>query len=149
MTLFTSPVSWPASWPSPQKLLDAAREAQRASYSPYSGFPVGAALFVEGMDDLILACNVENGSYGLSICAERSAIFRAVASEGPAMKLASIAVVCPGHEFPPCGACRQVIAEFATPDTHVCFLQNGAPVALTMAELLPGAFAGAAMNRAV
>ena len=83
MTLFTSPVSWPASWPSPQKLLDAAREAQRASYSPYSGFPVGAALFVEGMDDLILACNVENGSYGLSICAERSAAVAMIA-EAPA-----------------------------------------------------------------
>ena len=128
--------------------MDLARDAARAAYAPYSSFQVGSALrTLSGA--VFTGCNVENASYGLTICAERSAIFRAVASEGPAMKLASIAVVCPGHEFPPCGACRQVIAEFATPDTHVCFLQNGAPVALTMAELLPGAFAGAAMNRAV
>ena len=97
-------------------------------------------IMVSSTGKVFTGCNVENASYGLTICAERSAIFRAVAEEGPGMKIDALAVVCLGHEFPPCGACRQVIAEFATPQTSVWFLANGAPVSMTMAELLPNAF---------
>jgi cytidine deaminase len=122
-----------------QHLLDLARDAAARAYSPYSHFQVGAAL-VTASGAVFDGCNVENASYGLTICAERTAIFRAIAQEGPGMKLARLAVVCIGHEFPPCGACRQVIAEFATPETTVTFLQNGAPVTMTLRELLPSAF---------
>ena len=109
------------------------------AHAPYSKFRVGAALRTSS-GRVFTGCNVENASYGLTICAERNAIFHAVSQEGPDMKIAMLAVVCVGHEFPPCGACRQVIAEFATPETTVCFLQNGKPVLMTVADLLPSAF---------
>ena len=120
-------------------LLPLARQAAERAYSPYSRFQVGCAL-VTRAGAVFTGCNVENASYGLTICAERAAIFRAVAEEGPAMRIAALAVVCLGHEFPPCGACRQVIAEFAAADARVWFLQQGQPVSLTVAELLPAAF---------
>jgi cytidine deaminase len=123
----------------PSALLDLARSAAEKAYSPYSKFQVGCAL-VTAAGRTFTGCNVENASYGLTICAERSAIFHAIAEEGPAMKIATLAVICLGHEFPPCGACRQVIAEFATADTCVWFLHKGKPVAMTMAELLPATF---------
>lgn len=125
--------------PSSHDLLDLARDAASRAYSPYSRFQVGAAL-VTASGAVFKGCNVENASYGLTICAERNAIFHAIAQEGPGMKVASLAVVCLGHEFPPCGACRQVIAEFAAADATVCFLQNGKPVTRTIRELLPSAF---------
>lgn len=120
-------------------LIPIAAAAANQAYSPYSKFMVGCAL-VTARGNRFTGCNVENASYGLAVCAERNAVFHAVAGEGPAMKIASLAVVCVGHEFPPCGACRQVIAEFATPETTVWFLQNGKPLSMTMAELLPNAF---------
>ena len=116
-----------------------ARETAERAHSPYSGFKVGAALVTEA-DGVFSGCNVENASYGLTICAERNAIFHAVSVEGTSMRIKSMAVIALGHEFPPCGACRQVIAEFATPDTRIWFLQKGSPVELTAAELLPAAF---------
>ena len=120
-------------------LIALAREAAARAYSPYSTFQVGSAL-VSSSGGIFTGCNVENASYGLTICAERSAIFRAVAEEGPGMRIDALAVVCLGHEFPPCGACRQVIVEFATPQTSVWFLSNGEAVSMTMADLLPNAF---------
>lgn len=125
--------------PSSHDLLDLARDVAARAYSPYSRFQVGAAL-VTASGAVFHGCNVENASYGLTICAERSAIFHAIAQEGPGMKVARLAVVCVGHEFPPCGACRQVIAEFATAGATVCFLQNGKPVTRSIRELLPSAF---------
>jgi cytidine deaminase len=120
-------------------LMDRAREAALRAYAPYSRFQVGCALrTVSG--ELFTGCNVENASYGLTICAERNAIFSAVAAEGPGMRVAELAVIALGHEFPPCGACRQVIAEFAEPDVPVCFLQNGQLVTRTVRELLPATF---------
>jgi cytidine deaminase len=120
-------------------LMDRAREAALRAYAPYSRFQVGCALrTVSGA--LFTGCNVENASYGLTICAERNAIFSAVATEGPGMRVAELAVIALGHEFPPCGACRQVIAEFAAPDAPVCFLQNGQLVTRTVRELLPATF---------
>jgi cytidine deaminase len=120
-------------------LFDHAKAAAVKAYAPYSKFQVGCAL-VTSSGRLFTGCNVENASYGLTICAERNAIFRTVAEEGPEMKIATLAVIALGHEFPPCGACRQVIAEFATPETVIWFLQDGKPLAMTMAELLPSGF---------
>lgn len=121
------------------ELLDQARTAAAKAHAPYSRFQVGCALStVAGR--VFTGCNVENASYGLTICAERNAIFHAVAEEGPRMRIATLAVVCLGQEFPPCGACRQVIAEFASADTAVWFLRDGKPVCMTMAELLPATF---------
>lgn len=120
-------------------LMNRAREAAAKAYAPYSKFQVGCALVTKA-GSVFTGCNVENASYGLTICAERNAIFHAVATEGPQMRLASLAVIALGHEFPPCGACRQVIAEFASPDLPVSFLQNGRLVTQTLAELLPSTF---------
>ena len=116
-----------------------ARETAERAHSPYSGFKVGAALLTES-DGLFTGCNVENASYGLTICAERSAIFHAVSVEGSAMRIKAMAVIALGHEFPPCGACRQVIAEIAPPDTKIWLLQGGEPVGLSASNLLPAAF---------
>ena len=109
------------------------------AYAPYSHFQVGCALLT-AQGNLFTGCNVENASYGLTICAERNTIFHAVAEEGPGMKIAELAVVALGLEFPPCGGCRQVIAEFAGPETPIWFLRDGKPVSMTMAELLPASF---------
>jgi cytidine deaminase len=120
-------------------LLEQARAAAARAYSPYSGYQVGCAL-VTSEGNVFQGCNVENASYGLTICAERNAIFAAVAAEGADVKLSQLAVVALGHEFPPCGACRQVIAEFAQESTEVAFLHKGELTVVTMADLLPAAF---------
>ena len=122
-------------------LLTLARTVAARAYAPYSNYQVGCALeTVRG--GVFTGCNVENASYGLTICAERNAVFRAVAEEGAGMKIARIAVACLGNEFPPCGACRQVIAEFTLPGgaTNVIFLRNGEPVTMTIGEVLPETF---------
>ena len=121
------------------ELLEQAQIAAAKAYAPYSHFQVGCALLT-AQGNVFTGCNVENASYGLTICAERNTIFHAVAEEGPGMKIATLAVIALGHEFPPCGACRQVIAEFARPETVVWFLRDGKPFAMTMAELLPAGF---------
>jgi cytidine deaminase len=120
-------------------LIEAATAALRAAHAPYSKFRVGAA--VRTSDGRVFAgCNVENASYGLSICAERVAIFNAV-SQG-AREIAAIAVCTEGDEpAPPCGACRQVIAEFARdPTTIVLTNTSGRTTMTTLAELLPRPF---------
>lgn len=122
------------------ELIALAEKAAHHAYSPYSNFKVGAAL-ISNSGSVYTGCNVENASYGLTICAERNAIFHAIAAEGAGMKIQSLAVIALGHEFPPCGACRQVIAEFAQSSTHIHFLQDGKVVSLTSEALLPGAFA--------
>jgi cytidine deaminase len=120
-------------------LLQHATDAAAKAYAPYSKYQVGCALLT-AQGNLYSGCNVENASYGLTICAERSTIFHAVVEEGPEMRIAELAVIAVGAEFPPCGACRQVIAEFAGAETPVWFLRNGKPVRMTMAELLPASF---------
>jgi len=96
------------------KLIELAKKAQKNAYCPYSRYPVGAA--VMGMSGKIYTgCNVENASFGLSICAERAAIFKAV-SMGE-KKIKDICVVA--KSATPCGACRQVILEFADKDSNV------------------------------
>lgn len=93
-----------------EKLLRAAAEAGKQAYCPYSGYAVGAAVLT-GEGDIVSGCNVENASYGLSNCGERTAIFKAV-SQG-AKKIKAVAITGAGEMPYPCGACRQVMAEFA------------------------------------
>lgn len=122
-----------------QRLLQSAREAMRRAYAPYSHFRVGAALLTsEGR--IFSGCNVENASYGLTICAERTAIFSAVAQAGPSMSIQAI-VVLNDQEAPcsPCGACRQVIYEFG-PEAIVVFPTASGLKELSIAELLPEGF---------
>jgi cytidine deaminase len=119
------------------KLIDAARAAQRRAYAPYSNFHVGAAL--EGEDGTIYTgCNVENASYGLTICAERAAICAAVTAGARKFRRA---VVVSDIDPPaaPCGACRQVLAEFAR-DLRIDGVGPGGTVSWTIAQLLPAAF---------
>ena len=121
----------------PRDLIVRAREAARLSYSPYSGFPVGAALqCADGT--VVTGTNVENRSYGLACCAERTAVFTAVA-QGK-REFAALAVSCPSADTPvsPCGACRQVLGEFCRPDMPVYFAGKGDRyVTTSVGELLP------------
>jgi len=116
-----------------------AREALSKAYAPYSQVRVGAAVLTE-RGNTFAAGNVENASYGLSLCAERAAIARAVTAEGPAMRIRAIAVVSdrPGL-FAPCGACRQVIFEFG-PGALVMFQGEKGLLEIPITALLPHAF---------
>jgi homotetrameric cytidine deaminase len=121
-------------------LLEQSRQAALHSYSPYSGFRVGAALKLT-TGEIITATNVENVSYGLTICAERSALVRAVAQYGPQIRIEAVAVAnLNGAASPPCGACRQVLAEFAQPDTLVAFPAADGLLTMRFADLLPLGF---------
>lgn len=95
----------------PKDLMDEAERARKSSYSPYSKFAVGAAL-VGASGRVYHGCNVENASFGLACCAERTAIFKAV-SEGERVFTAIAVTAGPGRGAPPCGACRQVLFEFS------------------------------------
>jgi cytidine deaminase len=122
------------------KLMEQAREAASRSYSPYSGFKVGAALRLTNRQ-VVTGTNVENVSFGMTICAERSALVRAVAEYGPEIRIDAIAVAnLNDAASPPCGACRQMLAEFVLPDAPVVFpATNGARV-MPFHEVLPLAF---------
>jgi cytidine deaminase len=118
------------------RLIAAATAARRAAYAPYSGFAVGAALLTSD-GRVTTGCNVENASYGLSVCAERNAIFHAVA-EGE-RSLAAVAVVTE-NGVTPCGACRQVLAEFNPQMTVIVADTTGNRTIYRLDELLPRAF---------
>lgn len=120
-----------------QKLMDCAIKARENAYSPYSHFAVGATLLCED-GTLYEGCNIENASYGLTNCAERTAIFKAV-SEGH-IKFKALAVVA-DTEGPcaPCGACRQVMAEFKIPLIIMGNLMGNIKI-VTIEELLPFSF---------
>ena len=120
-----------------QKLMDCAIKARENAYSPYSHFAVGAALLCED-GTLFEGCNIENASYGLTNCAERTAIFKSV-SEGHT-KFKALAVVA-DTEGPcaPCGACRQVMAEFKIPLIIMGNLMGNIKI-VSMEELLPFSF---------
>jgi cytidine deaminase len=122
-----------------QRLLEAARKAMKRAYAPYSQFKVGAALLTsEG--EVYTGCNVENASYGLSNCAERTAIFTAIAQSGPGLNIRAIAVVNDqGVPCSPCGACRQVIYEFG-PEATVFFQGSKGWKESHITELLPEGF---------
>ncbi len=102
-------------------LQQAATRAAENAHAPYSGFRVGAALLLDD-GSTVTGCNVENASYGLTICAERSAVVRAVSEKGPGIRIRAIAVDnLNGAASSPCGACRQVLAEFALDDSILFF----------------------------
>lgn len=122
-----------------EELLAAARKAREKAYAPYSNFHVGAAV-LGASGRIYSGCNVENASYGLTCCAERNAIFAMVAAGETDMR--EILVIGESEEFlPPCGACRQVIAEFAQPPAvvHMCNRQ-GECRDTTVGELVPFIF---------
>ena len=121
------------------RLLKAARMAMKNAHAPYSNFHVGAA-FLTTQGQIFAGCNVENASYGLSNCAERTAIFSAVAALGPKIEIRAIAVVN-NHGVPcsPCGACRQVIYEFG-PLATILFQGKKAWKKSHISELLPEGF---------
>lgn len=118
-----------------------ALEAAGAAYCPYSGFAVGAAVLAEN-GAIFAGCNVENASYGLTICAERNAVFQAVAKG--ASRVVAVAIYTPtGEPTFPCGACRQVINEFG-PDADVfCFCDGPDILHHKIGDLLPHTFGAA------
>ena len=127
---------------SPQEhdqLLDAAKQALLRAYAPYSNFHVGAAVLTD-QGQIFTGCNVENASYGLTICAERSAIFTAVQKTHGKLVLRAVAVVN-RNQAPcsPCGACRQVIAEFGE-EVVIFFQGKDGMQESTIADLLPETF---------
>lgn len=132
--------------PKPEKalifaMIAAARDARERAYAPYSGFKVGAAV-LGASGKVYTGCNVENASYGLTVCAERTAILRAI-SEGETA-ISAVVVVAGEHEpSPPCGACLQVISEFSPVDDPAAIVTcsaDGTYQIHTLADYLPMPF---------
>jgi cytidine deaminase len=122
-----------------EQLLQAARKVMIQAHAPYSRFRVGAALLTAN-NEIFSGCNVENASYGLTNCAERTAIFAAVAQSGPNLNIRAVAVVNDqGVPCSPCGACRQVIYEFG-PDAIIIFQSAKGWKVSHITELLPEGF---------
>jgi homotetrameric cytidine deaminase len=119
-----------------EDLMKVAAEAAAKAYSIYSKRSFGAAIRTE-RNNVYSACNVENASYGLTMCAERAAVFAAVAAEGPSMRVTALALASPDSAVSsPCGACRQVLHEFG-PSAEVI---TSSGETTTVATLLPDAF---------
>jgi cytidine deaminase len=127
-------INWPA-------LKAAALDMQARAYVPYSEYRVGAALLTES-GEIVTGCNVENATYGATCCAERTAVFSAVAAGHVSFRAIAVATHGAGAGTP-CGICRQVLAEFSADGSLevVCFTPEGAEARYTLAELLPHAFA--------
>jgi cytidine deaminase len=121
-----------------QALIRAAKQAKRKAYAPYSSFRVGAAIRTK-KGRVYTGCNIENSSYGLAICAERTAIFKAI-SEGE-KEFTAIAVASDDPDFcPPCGACRQVLMDLAPSLDFVMINKKGQEKVVTLKELFPYPF---------
>ncbi len=122
-------------------LQERAIEVAHHAYAPYSNFRVGAAVLLSD-GTIVTGCNVENASYRLTVCAEQAAIATAVSLYGPTIRIRAIAVTnLNDTASQPCGACRQTIHEFSTPDTIVFFpAEKGVIAEATIAALLPAAF---------
>jgi len=120
-----------------QRLLDKAKDASKKAYAPYSGFRVGAALItVSGQ--VFTGCNVENSSFSLTICAERNAVFQAILAGE--LEITAIAIYVDSDKlFPPCGACRQVLSEFAK-DIPILYASKIEERYSTLHHLLPESF---------
>lgn len=129
-----------------EKLVQEAKEGRRCAYAPFSNFAVGAAVLTEN-HKIYRGCNIENASFGLSNCAERTAIFKAI-SEGEHIIKAIAVIADTLKPVAPCGACRQVLAEFCDANTKI-YLANlhGDTEEWTMDELLPGAFRGSDITK--
>ena len=129
-----------------QTLVDLAFSMLERSYAPYSNFPVGAALLCAD-GSVFTGCNVENAAYGSTICAERTALVKAV-SEGRRDGFERIAIAGRSGDYCwPCGACRQMLYEFAPDLTVLCARGDGQFVGLPLRELLPHGFGAAALER--
>jgi len=128
-----------------EKLLDEANNARKNSYTPYSHYTVGAALLCSD-GEIITGCNIENSSYGATICAERTAIFKAVSNgkkDFLAIAVAGSEEGCELNQFAyPCGICRQVMREFVNPKTFMVYIAgpNGEFIEKTLDDLLPYSF---------
>ncbi|WP_165065161.1 cytidine deaminase [Paludisphaera rhizosphaerae] len=121
------------------RLLAAAKEAAARAYCPYSKFRVGAAVLTES-GAIVAGCNVENASYGLTICAERNAVFRLVGS-GERPEIRAVLIYTPTTTpTAPCGACRQVLNEFGPSCEVVCRCDGPDEIRTTLDKLLPSAF---------
>ena len=125
-----------------QELLENAKKISKNTYSPYSNFPVGACVLYES-GNKYFGCNVENVSYGLTICAERNAIAQAIAN-GEKTKIKAIAIYSPKQiKCMPCGACRQWLAEFALENNQTKIIledKNDKPLVLSLEEIFPSGF---------
>jgi cytidine deaminase len=122
-----------------EEMLSAARAAFKNAHAPYSNFKVGATVLTD-RGTLYHGCNVENASYGLTICAERNAIFAAVAAEGSGMRIKAVAVATESDgPCAPCGACRQVIFEFG-PEALILFRGQSGVEQMAITKLLPEGF---------
>lgn len=122
-----------------EQLIEEAKIARERAYVPYSKFPVGAALLTES-GKVYHGCNIENAAYSMANCAERTALFKAY-SEGDTKFTALVVTANTERPVPPCGACRQVIAELCPKDMKVVLTNlNGDVQEITVEELLPGAF---------
>ena len=128
-------------------LLEAARKASENAYCTYSNFPVGAAIQTED-GTVFIGCNVENASFGLTICAERVALTQAVA-QGHRSFTALAIVGGKNQAVSPCGACLQVLSEFCNPDMPIYSAphQRGLPLELKMSDCLPLTFGASDLNR--
>lgn len=126
-----------------KELMKIARKARQNAYAPYSHFAVGAALLAES-GRVYTGCNIENASYGLTCCAERNAIFAAVGAGERRFKMLAVAADSP-EPVAPCGACRQVIAEFGIPFVVMGNLKEETKT-MTAEELLPYGFGQESMN---
>jgi cytidine deaminase len=126
-----------------EKLFDLAVKAKENAYVPYSHFPIGAALETED-GEIYTGCNIENASYGLTVCGERTAIFKSV-SEGH-KEIKRLAVASDTEEFCyPCGACRQVMAEWGDFEIYL-INKKGDILKTSVKELLPNAFTESSLN---
>ncbi|MGI5963013.1 MAG: cytidine deaminase [Lawsonibacter sp.] len=127
-------------------LISTAVAMQEMAYAPYSNFPVGAALLCED-GTVYTGCNVENASYGCTVCAERTALLKAV-SEGHRSDWRTIAIAGSGPDYCwPCGICRQMLYEFA-PDLRILAVRgDGAVAEATLSQLLPNGFGGEQLER--
>jgi cytidine deaminase len=120
-----------------EDLIEAARKAAEHAYAPYSNFRVGAALLCAD-GTVVTGANVENRSFGLTNCAERGAIFSAVAAGKRDFLALALCCIDADYPVPPCGACRQVISEFAGKEFPVYFTgKTGGPARTTLGELYP------------
>ena len=127
-------------------LTQLAHSVAHNAYAPYSNFFVGAAILLES-GQVVTGCNVENASYRLTTCAEQAAIAAAVALYGPSIRIRAVAVANLAKvACQPCGACRQTIAEFASPGTPIAFPGTGGSLSTcSLADILPAAFSPASL----
>ena len=126
-----------------QELCAQAIAARQRAYAPYSGYTVGAALLTAD-GRVYTGCNIENAAFSPTVCAERTAVFKAVSEGERCFSMLAVAggkAGQPGGVFPPCGVCRQVLAEFCPPDFPILLaMDGGAYTETTLTELLPLAF---------